>query len=831
MNDLMHGSLGCRPFVDRKQPLRRPSLLVCAARASTVCGMFGELERGFYEVVSDEMCLDAPDLQALARLNIDGALLGQRFMLGAVVQGREQHVARIAYTLDDTVAAELSLERACWLLDHLLVSSAQNAKLSNVLGLASKEADDGSSAASALLAEAASPDLDPSVDPQLVESKSGPSPSPKRKAKAQSAKAAAAANALKTKSISFGEARTVTPELLALLESGGQEAHAGALGFAGVLSVRALQLHTVAELEQSLRRPVAYGARFKLSDREQSAFRSMGVGSSATAQAQLETNREPLAGPLIFGDALLGGQTEKTRGGMQLEKQFENGKGEIHAEVLEGCTFAGRLLGSVGTDLDAGLCSEVLELVASATQSKSSKPKANTALPSLIDGLDLLLEQLVDESRLSLNELDPPSSGSRAAAKHARKLAMKLEGTRRPQDGGGGGHLGDGSAIQQLSRVLTVSNTPRLSEKDEKVAEELAASQTRVDVVSRDPKSLLALKCLAELMESKDGALQKMESFSHVMTEFGSVAAVIKSSHVKEPRGEFLAACPHADMCVKYTRVVRNGVKTAAKEIMRNFLPSSAECSSMVEAVLSGVLVGEGACSVTTLANPAKPKVWLGLAGVPASEVARASSRSSLLVVMLKALPLLGYALSVLQPEDGSIPITMMEVMSAFARGVAARTVQEAIDGILVPFFRAYGDAFERFQKSASVEAPCMADAWAAEKPQPTVQAFLTLVAQAEAVAAAGGTPAATNSTGDAVSASKLRELENRVNRKLESLTSKTQQLSKAMSDAESGDEESPSARTLTNREKNKAKKERQKAAKAAREGAAPGSAAPRDGQ
>ena len=158
-------------------------------------------------------------------------------------------------------------------------------------------------------------------------------------------------------------------------------------------------------------------------------------------------------------------------------------------------------------------------------------------------------------------------------------------------------------------------------------------------------------------------------------------------------------------------------------------------------------------------------------------------------------------------------------------------TVQEAIDGILVPFFRAYGEAFERFQKAASVEAPCMADAWAAEKPQPTIQAFLTLVAQAEAVAAAGGTQAATNSTSDAVSATKLRELENRVNRKLESLTSKTQKLSKAMSDAESEDEESPSAKTLANRAKKQAKKDRQQAAKAAREGAASNGAAKKDGQ
>ena len=83
-------------------------------------------------------------------------------------------------------------------------------------------------------------------------------------------------------------------------------------------------------------------------------------------------------------------------------------------DVLSGCTYAGYLVGQCGVELTETVCAEILELLADAAQSKSSRPKAAANLPSLVDGLDLLLEQLVQSSRLSESDIRPSAAGSRA---------------------------------------------------------------------------------------------------------------------------------------------------------------------------------------------------------------------------------------------------------------------------------------------------------------------------------------------------------------------------------------------------------------------------------
>jgi hypothetical protein len=101
--------------------------------------------------------------------------------------------------------------------------------------------------------------------------------------------------------------------------------------------------------------------------------------------------------------------------------------------------------------------------------------------------------------------------------------------------------------------------------------------------------------------------------------------------------------------------------------------------------------------------------------------------------VLLKALPLIGYVLTQVQPEDSSVGLIMTELSATFARGVAARSVVESVEGVLVPFFRAYEEAFARFQKSSSAEMPTMEDVWQEELTNPTVLAFLSLVGTSEA--------------------------------------------------------------------------------------------------
>ena len=310
--------------------------------------------------------------------------------------------------------------------------------------------------------------------------------------------------------------------------------------------------------------------------------------------------------------------------------------------------------------------------------------------------------------------------------------------------------------------------------------------------------------------------MDKLEQYSTVARDYPSVAALLKSSHVKDPRGEFLSLNPLAEPCVKYMRVARNGIKAAAKEVFRSFVPPSADASPLIDAVMSGVLIRTGACSVSSLADPSKAKTWLGVPAASANTSGQAGQRGNLLVVQLKALPLLAYALMVLQPEDQTVAMTMMEVMASFSRGVSVRSVTEVIDGLLVPLMRAYADAFDRFQKSSSAELPHLADVWAAERKAPTILAFLSMVGTAEAGQVAPSAPA-----GDA---SEVKALKSRWER----IEKKQKGLAKQLSDVESdGDEEESEAAKKAQKAAKKARKKAKKqGATPVDSSAAPGAAA-----
>ena len=142
---------------------------------------------------------------------------------------------------------------------------------------------------------------------------------------------------------------------------------------------------------------------------------------------------------------------------------------------MSGCNYAAALLGAVGGELDEAFVAEVLTSLADAAQSASSAPVAGSSMSQLVDKLDLLLESLCEKGALALESLTPTTAGRRSAAKLAAKLTMRVEEgvrARKPSVGGG-----DGSSFESLSRVLTAAHSPRLSPTEEKVAEELSASQ------------------------------------------------------------------------------------------------------------------------------------------------------------------------------------------------------------------------------------------------------------------------------------------------------------------------------------------------------------------
>ena len=628
-----------------------------------------------------------------------------------------------------------------------------------------------------------------------------------------------------------------------MLEAEGLESHAVALAKANVSSVAALAKHSVEELEESLQRSTVYGKKFAFSAREKRVFAglcnvslaqprnddSYDGDSDADDETKLEKGLDFTAafkpkrkkedsGAGVIGDDAGGAKSSSASDG------FSGGA----EDLLDGCAYASMLIGSAVPGLSAPMLADMVERLALASSSPSSMPKPGAELDALVDLLDALLSELVHSKVVEVAEIAPAASGVRAAKRKAHELAMAIEKrlaakaktleSKTDEESG---------TLSAFAKVITATTAPRLSAADEKVAEELAASSTRLQTVAKDPKTMRALKCLSELVEGKQSAIEKLTHYSTVATEFPEVDMLLKSSHVKEPRGELLTSCPEADECVTLVRVARNGVRAAAKELFRRYLPPHVgDATPLVEAAFGGILVGEAACTVSHLAKPDKAKPWLGLQAAGASDKG-AGSQAKLLIVQLKALPLLGHALMLLQPADTTVPMTWMELMSGFARGVSVRSVGECVDGLLVPVMRAYAEAVDAFQKSATAPFPSLADVWAKERQAPTVMAFLANIGTAEA----GSSSASSAAPASAETSTALKE----ANKRIAALEKKQKGMAAKLSDVESGDEdEQPKLSKKAKKKAAKADTARKDAAAAAEAekisagGAAPSAAAPK---
>jgi hypothetical protein len=285
--------------------------------------------------------------------------------------------------------------------------------------------------------------------------------------------------------------------------------------------------------------------------------------------------------------------------------------------------------------------------------------------------------------------------------------------------------------------------------------------------VARDARSAKALECLAEVIESNQPPIAQLETYKTVCTEFPAVSELLKSSHVRMPTGAggFTALYPGVELIVKHARIVRTGLKAALKEATRKMVPPSANASDVIASALAGALFSCEDGSIAHLGSSVKAKLFLGIVAKPLSDKV-ANSRAELLVLALKAIPLIGGILERAHPDDESIGLTMLDVLSTFARGVAVRSVPEAVAGVLVPLFRAYEEAFGRFQKSATQGAPSLGDVWEREQLAPTVMAFVSLIGTSEASRGSSGAESASELTAALAAADKrISELEKKAKR------------------------------------------------------------------
>ena len=90
---------------------------------------------------------------------------------------------------------------------------------------------------------------------------------------------------MRASALTFSEARAPSPELVDALQSVGLEGQLTFLGKANVTSLKALQMHSLDELEDSLRRPQAHGKAFVFGPFERRMLLSLGLRDGVAAAA------------------------------------------------------------------------------------------------------------------------------------------------------------------------------------------------------------------------------------------------------------------------------------------------------------------------------------------------------------------------------------------------------------------------------------------------------------------------------------------------------------------------------------------------------------------
>ena len=230
--------------------------------------MFRDLPRGMTEVISDSVVLDARGVALLAEQGVGGVKEGHSVTLSVSVDRQSKPKAAML-GVSEGDADTITLDQARSLVTSEL--SFGNAQIDQLGWLASEVGLIDEDRTIALLQDSADAD-DQHVDHELDVLQASPVKeiSPKRGVNA--GKAAGKAKKSKGTEVTkvtaaklFAVSKAVSSELVELLASAGLEGHETALGAASITSVRALRLHSVDELEQSLRRPTSKGGKFRLS--------------------------------------------------------------------------------------------------------------------------------------------------------------------------------------------------------------------------------------------------------------------------------------------------------------------------------------------------------------------------------------------------------------------------------------------------------------------------------------------------------------------------------------------------------------------------------------
>ena len=639
----------------------------------------------------------------------------------------------------------------------------------------------------------------------------------------------AEANANKEKADAWAASKQVDSELASLLEEYGLEGLARGVGLAGILKVRVFKMYSINELEDSLKRPTVMGAKFKLAlfDRKQLGKIGLEVGDEPPPAAINPPADNPEATVVPDGAADDKAEDASLEAGLALLANA-NGKADKAPErvpdkpdvaksttyLFVGADHAAQLLGRVPLEeltapklmsLNNSLA-VVMDMATSMTVDESAD------LHDLVDSIDILLAKALESgavNKLGFTPLRPEGEGMRPVTKHMTlvKLAIAefLEpikvAEKRSEGVGGAGSGGSEGTVSEsmLAKLVSASaGNQRLTEKEEKVAEQLSASQTRLEIVSKNHEAVALLRDLAKVAESDIGDDKVLSAYETAANANVHVAQLLKSSQVKAPRGDEVLLNPLASECVTHVRAARNGVMRAAKAQMRRLLTPAADVAVLVDNAWAGDMRGNSGVDVASLGKPSSAKAWLD---VPASSATGESQKTHMLTTLLVAQPAITQVLTMLQPSDKTISKVLAEAFSSMAKGIRSSSVTEAVECILVPLMRAYHEAWDLFQKSASMSMPSMLAVWTREKLEPATASYLT---RTGTLAAGGGG----GNNGGGVTGAELSA----VKRELQSLKSQIKatappKVLKSIAD-KSDDELTPDelAKRVENREKRAAK-------------------------
>jgi hypothetical protein len=386
-----------------------------------------------------------------------------------------------------------------------------------------------------------------------------------------------------------------------------------------------------------------------------------------------------------------------------------------------------------------------------------------------VDCFDLLLESALSSGALTLDVIKPTAErphDMRVIAKQVMKMRMSVGVVNKVDNTDSKDEVkppaGQGLELSDLAKLIAVtSGQARLTTAEEKVAEELAASQARLHRLANDDAGMQTLSDLANVAESGVPDEDILSAFSTAANKHTRIAELLKSSQVKAPRGDESLTNPRALECVTLLRAATNGIVRAAKASLRRLLTPGADVGMLVDAAWAGDMLDTTGVDVSKLARADKDAKWLDL---KSSSAKGAAMNQELLTRLLVAQPAVTQALTMLHPSDKTIPMTLAEAFSAVAKGVRSTTVQDAVDCVIVPLMRAYHEAWVLFQKSASMPMPTMKAVWASEKSEPTTASYLTRTGTISIAATASGDGGGENAAAISAIKRELQGLKSKVN-------------------------------------------------------------------